>query len=76
MKLLLMFSCFHFLWFNDIEVLCFIFTVEKDKDKVLKLNMMHFSCFEKSVTLFQAPPLGVLLKMFYSFGNFQNFFLA
>ena len=56
MKLLLMFSCFHFLWFNDIEVLCFIFTVEKDKDKVLKLNMMHFSCFEKSVTLFQAPP--------------------
>ena len=56
MKLLLMFSCFQFLWFNDIEVLRFIFTVEKDKDKVLKLNMMYFPCFEKSVTLFQAPP--------------------
>ena len=32
--------------------LCFIFIVEKDKSKVLKIDMMYFSYLEISVALF------------------------
>ena len=35
-----------------VEFLCFIFIVEKDKSKVLKIDMMYFSYLEISVALF------------------------
>ena len=35
-----------------VEFLCFIFIAEKDKSKVLKIDMMYFSYLEISVALF------------------------
>ena len=58
MKLVLIFSCFHFFLGGRggaggaVEFLCFIFIVEKDKSKVLKIDMMYFSYLEISVALF------------------------
>ena len=56
MKLVLIFSCFHFFLGGGgggaVEFLCFIFIVEKDKSKVLKIDMMYFSYLEISVALF------------------------
>ena len=43
---------FSFFWFIDIEVLCFIFVVEKDENKVLKFDMMYICYFEISGALF------------------------
>ena len=58
MKLVLIFSCFHFFFGGvgggggAVEFLCFIFIAEKDKSKVLKIDMMYFSYLEISVALF------------------------
>ena len=49
---ILMFSIFFFFFFFGFEVLCFILIVEKDKNKVLKFNMMYFPYFEVSAGLF------------------------
>ena len=45
---ILMFSFFFWLW----GFLCFIFIVEKDKNKVLKFDMMYFPYFEIITALF------------------------
>ena len=39
---------FLFVCFFGFEVLCFIFIVEKDKNKVLKFDMMYFPYLEIS----------------------------
>ena len=54
-----MFSFFIFIYFiifSRFEVLRFIFIVEKDKNKVLKFDMMYFPYFKISTALFQVLP--------------------
>ena len=46
---ILMFSFFCF--FFGFEVLRFLFIVEKDKNKILKFDMMYFPYFEISAAL-------------------------
>ena len=46
-----------FPFFYGFEVLCFIFIVVKDKNKVLKFNMMYFPYLEISVPLLLSAAL-------------------
>ena len=58
MKILLIFRFFHYVWFIDSENL-FHSYFERKYDKVLTLNIVHFSNFEISASLKLVPHLTV-----------------
>ena len=59
MKILLIFTFFHYIWFIDNENL-FHFYFERKNDKVLTINVFHFPYFEISASLKLAPHVTVL----------------
>ena len=51
MKMLLIFTFFHYIWFDDFDNLCFILILREKNDKVLIFNTVHFPDFEVSASL-------------------------
>ena len=58
MKVLLIFSFYHYIWFIDSKNLCLILkknSFSNKNDKVLTFDIVHFPNFEISAFLYLAP---------------------